>query len=97
MSGAALASSQSKKARKGKKAVVAESEDEGTMNNEMTPRGEYDVLDEMLRVRKDTRVKTKRRAPIPEDAEPMPEMCLRCAGDVCFSPFHFHAMLILKA
>jgi hypothetical protein len=77
-------SSQSKKACKGRKAVVAESEDEGTMNNELAPRGKYNVLDEMLRVQKDTRVKTKKRAPIPADAEEMPEICLRCAR-VCMA------------
>ncbi len=90
-------SSQLKKARKGKRAVVAESEDEGTMNNELAPRSEYNVLDEMLCVQKDTRVKTKRRVLIPADTEPMPEICLHCTRDVCFSPFHFHAMLILEA
>ncbi len=67
------------------------------MNNKLAPRSEYNVLDEMLYVQKDTRVKTKRRVPIPADAELMPEICLHCARDVCFSPFHFHTMLILEA
>jgi hypothetical protein len=67
------------------------------MNNELALRGEYNVLDEMLYVQKDTRVKTKRRVPIPANVEPMLEICLCCARDVCFSSFHFYAMLILEA
>jgi hypothetical protein len=97
LSGATLASCQNKKACKGKKAVVIGSEDKGTINSEMAPRGKYNILDKMLCVQKDTRVKTKKRVPIPPDAEEMLEICLHCASDVCFSPFYLYAMLILKA
>jgi hypothetical protein len=37
-----------KKAHKGKRAVIAKSEDEGMMNNKLVPRSKYNVLNEML-------------------------------------------------
>jgi hypothetical protein len=97
LSSTILASSQSKKAYKRKKVVVAGSEDKGTMNSKLAPRGKYNLLDEMLHVQKDTRVKTKKRALIPADAEEMPEICLHCTRDVYFSPFYFYTILILEA
>jgi hypothetical protein len=67
------------------------------MNNELVLRSKYNVLDEMLYIQKNTRIKTKRRALILVDTEPMLEICLHCARDVCFSPFHFYTILILEA
>jgi hypothetical protein len=50
LSGAILASSQSKKAYKGKKVVVARSKDKGTMNSKLVLRDKYNLLDEILYV-----------------------------------------------
>jgi hypothetical protein len=86
-----------KKAYKGKRAVVTKSKDKGTINNELVLRSKYNVLDKMLYVQKNTRVKTKRRVLIPVDTELMLEIYLHCARDVYFSPFHFYTILILEA
>jgi hypothetical protein len=67
------------------------------MNNKLVLRSKYNVLDEMLYVQKNTRVKTKKRVPILVDIELMLEICLYCTRDVYFSPFHFHTILILEA
>jgi hypothetical protein len=65
------------------------------MIDEMTPRGENDVLDEMLRVRKDTRVKMKKRAPIPPLAKEMPEICVFVVLAMSVSsPLIFRASLV---
>ncbi len=68
---------------------MVESEDGNNINDEIAPRGEDDVLDDFLRGGKDTWLKTKARAPMPPVADEMPEICLHCAGDVCFFSLHF--------
>jgi hypothetical protein len=67
------------------------------MNNKLVLRSKYNVLDEMLYIQKDTRVKTKRRVLILADIELMLEIYLHCVRDICFSPFHFYTILILEA
>jgi hypothetical protein len=86
-----------KKACKGKRAVITKSEDEGTINNKLVLRSKYNVLDKILYIQKNTRVKTKRRVLILADAEPMLEICLYYTRDVCFSSFYFYTILILEA
>jgi hypothetical protein len=67
------------------------------MNNKLVLRGKYNVLDEILCIQKDTRVKTKRRVLILANIELILEIYLHYTRDVCFSPFYFYAILILEA
>jgi hypothetical protein len=67
------------------------------MNNKLALRSKYNVLDKILYIQKNTRVKTKRRVLILADVELILEIYLHCTKDVYFSPFHFHTILILEA